>query len=101
MCQHSRTTQAYNGRLRTNVVVALVGEDYAPSGPYSDTALIQGSADRLRLIWKAGIDQRGAIFLINDQGKVEEAHGFLWIPRYRQDIHTVSNPHRSPLRPFF
>lgn len=51
MCQHSRTTQAYNGRLRTNVVVVLVGEDYAPSVPYSDTALIQGSADRLRLIW--------------------------------------------------
>jgi hypothetical protein len=50
------------------VVEILVGENYAPQVPYAYAGLGQGSAYRIRLVWEASIDQRGAFFLIQDQG---------------------------------
>src|SRR5215211_2871429 len=101
MREHRCSALAHEGRPRTNVVEVLVGEDYAPQVPHPYAGLGQGGADYLGLTRQACVDQRVTVLLIHDQGQVEEALRFLWTSWYRQDVHTVSNPHSSPLRLYF
>ena len=68
MRQHRRAALAYEGGPRTDVVQVLVGEDYAPQVPHPYAGLDQRGADRLRLTRQAGVDQRVAVLLVQDQG---------------------------------